>query len=55
MGAKEGIPAEPLENSVSFFEEADFSIHAINRSTYEKMYLAQQSIIQYEPNKNSNN
>ena len=55
LRSKEGIPAEPLETSVSFFEEADFSTHAITRGTYEKMYLAEQSITQYEPNKNNNN
>jgi transglutaminase-like putative cysteine protease len=55
LHAKEGIPAEPLENSVSFFEEADFSTHAINRGAYEKMYLAEQSVVQYEPSKNNNN
>jgi transglutaminase-like putative cysteine protease len=55
LGFKEGIPAEPLENSISYFEEADFSTHAITRGTYEKMYLAEQSITQYEPSKNNNN
>jgi transglutaminase-like putative cysteine protease len=52
---KEDIPVESLEYSISYFEEADFSTHAVSRDTYKKMYLAQKNISQYEPNKNNNN
>ena len=44
---KKEIPGESLENTMSYFEEADFSTHAISRNTYEQMYLAQNKIIQY--------
>ena len=54
LGWKEDIPVESLEYSVSYFEEADFSTHVVSRDTYEKMYLAQKNITQYEPNKNNN-
>jgi transglutaminase-like putative cysteine protease len=52
---KEDIPVESLEYSISYFEEADFSAHAVSRDTYKKMYLAQKNVSQYEPNKNNNN
>jgi transglutaminase-like putative cysteine protease len=41
-------PVSPLEDSVSCFEEADFSLHPISRNAYEKMYLAQQKIKENE-------
>jgi transglutaminase-like putative cysteine protease len=48
------IPVSALEDSVSCFEEADFSLHPISRNAYEKMYLAQQKIKENE-RKSTNN
>ena len=54
LRAKEELPAASLETTVSYFEEADFSIHDINRNTYEQMYLEQKKITQYERKETNN-
>jgi hypothetical protein len=54
LHSKEGLPAESLEYSISYFEEADFSTHTIRRNAYEGMYLAQKNVTQYERKKTNN-
>jgi len=39
-----GIPERDMDRVVSCFEEADYSLHSINRSHYQTMYLAQREI-----------
>jgi transglutaminase-like putative cysteine protease len=42
------ISTAALESIVSYFEEANFSLHPISRNTYEDMYLAQTKIKEHE-------
>gem|GEM_PF-2793120 len=38
------VPERPLDRAVSCFEEADYSLHPVDRGSYEEMYLAQAEI-----------
>ena len=41
-----GLSSEVTESIVSVFEEAEYSLHPITRSAYEKMYRAVQEVNQ---------
>jgi hypothetical protein len=41
------VPEGPLDRAVSCFEEADYSLHPVDRGSYEDMYLAQAEIRQH--------
>ena len=47
LNAGKGIPEKDMDKVVSCFEEADYSLHQINRSHYQNMYLAQREIREY--------
>ncbi|MFC1957195.1 hypothetical protein ACFLX0_00045 [Chloroflexota bacterium] len=44
LNAGKGIPERDMDRVVSCFEEADYSLHSINRSHYQTIYLAQREI-----------
>ncbi|MBA7654196.1 hypothetical protein ES703_62072 [subsurface metagenome] len=44
LNAGKDMPAKDMDKVVSCFEEADYSLHPINRSHYQAMYLAQREI-----------
>jgi hypothetical protein len=44
LNAGKGIPEKDMAKVVNCFEEADYSLHSINRSHYQAMYLAQREI-----------
>ncbi len=41
------VPEETIRNITSVFEEANYSLHPVNRHSYEKMYLAVREVMQY--------
>jgi transglutaminase-like putative cysteine protease len=42
--SKLGIPSEVLAKLVEYFEEADYSLHPVNRENYLRMYLVQREV-----------
>jgi transglutaminase-like putative cysteine protease len=46
--AKKAIPSEALDKVITGFEEADYSLHNIERASYKSMYLAQKEIREHE-------
>jgi len=44
LNAGKGIPEKDMDKAVSCFEETDYSLHSINRSHYQAMYLMQREI-----------
>jgi len=44
LDAKMDIPEKPLDDAVTCFEEADYSLHSITRGHYVTMYLAQMEL-----------
>ncbi len=46
--SRKGVSAAALSRVVNCFEEADYSLHPVQREHYKIMYLAQQEIRKYE-------
>ncbi len=44
LASKLGISADVLGRLVEYFEEADYSLHPVNRESYLRMYLVQREI-----------